>query len=104
MSTAPDKGCTVAYATPERQFLWPLRLPASASIGDALAAARSAAGAAGAPIPWDAAVVGIFGQVRRRSDGFADGDRIEIYRPLEHDPRERRRAQVARARRAGRRG
>ncbi|MBS0578006.1 MAG: RnfH family protein [Proteobacteria bacterium] len=104
MSGAPDKGCTVAYATPGRQFLWPLRLPAGASIGDALAAARAQAGDAGEAVPWDRALVGIFGQVRRRSDGFADGDRIEIYRPLAHDPRERRREQVARARRAGRGG
>ena len=104
MSGADSKGCTVAYATAGRQLLWQLRLPAAASIGDALAAARATAGTAGEPIPWDTAAVGIFGQPRRRGDGFADGDRIEIYRPLARDPRERRREQVARGRRGGGRG
>ena len=54
----------------------------TASIAEALAAARAAgAGAAsGAPIPWDTAAVGVFGEPRQRSEGFADGDRIELYR------------------------
>ena len=39
---------------------------------------------------------------RQRTDRFADGDRIELYRPLARDPRERRREQVARERRAAR--
>ncbi len=48
--------------------------------------------------------MGIFGELRQRTDSFADGDRIELYRPLARDPRERRREQVARARRAARKG
>jgi putative ubiquitin-RnfH superfamily antitoxin RatB of RatAB toxin-antitoxin module len=36
----------------------------------------------------------VFGELRARSDSCADGDRIEIYRPLGGDPRERRRARV----------
>ncbi len=105
MSTVPlgSKGCTVVYATRGRQFLWQLRLPATASIGDALAAAQAAQGQAdtGEPIPWESAAVGVFGQLRRRTDAFADGDPIELYRPLARDPRERRREEVARARRGG---
>ena len=92
----------VAYAQPRRQWLWPVELPDAASIADALAAARTLAGAGGAAIPWDAAPVGIFGQRRRREDAWADGDRIELYRPLERDPRDRRRERVARERRGAR--
>ena len=92
-----SKHCTVAYATRERQYLWTVVLPAAASIADALATARAGAAAAdarSAAIPWETAAVGIFGELRRRSDVVADGDRIELYRPLRGDPRERRRARV----------
>jgi putative ubiquitin-RnfH superfamily antitoxin RatB of RatAB toxin-antitoxin module len=97
------KRCTVAFATRERQFLFRVELPADARIAEALAAARALAASAepGAEIPWDSASVGIFGELRSRSDGYADGDRIELYRPLERDPRERRRERVQRERRSG---
>jgi hypothetical protein len=96
----PPKRCTVAFALRERQYLWSVELPAGARIADALAAARSQAPAAlAAQVPWDSAPVGVFGELRTRSDSCADGDRIEIYRPLGADPRERRRARVEHERR-----
>jgi len=97
------KRCTVAFATRERQYLWSVELPAAARIAEALAAARALAAseAQSAEIPWDSATVGIFGELRTRSDACADGDRIELYRPLERDPRERRRERVQRERRSG---
>jgi uncharacterized protein len=95
-----SKRCVVVWAGPRAQYLWELELEASACIADALRAARAAAGAA--RIDWDNAAVGIFGELRQRTDTFADGDRIELYRPLTRDPRTRRREQVARERRATR--
>jgi uncharacterized protein len=93
------KHCTVAYATPERQYLWEVELPAAASIGAALAAARAQAPAAlQASVGWDDLPVGVFGCLRQRCDPCVDGDRIELYRPLQRDPRERRRERVARER------
>jgi putative ubiquitin-RnfH superfamily antitoxin RatB of RatAB toxin-antitoxin module len=56
----------------------------------------------GQQIPWDSAAVGIFGAPRRRSDPCDEGDRIELYRALERDPRLRRREQVERERRRAR--
>ena len=97
---APRKRCVVAYATRTRQYLWSVELPGQASIADALAAARASADPAAA-IPWDSAPVGIFGEPRARTDVCADGDRIELYRPLRRDPRERRRERVQRERRSG---
>jgi len=47
-------------------------------------------------VPWDSAPVGIFGELRSRADVPQDGDRIELYRPLRQDPRERRRERAAR--------
>ena len=97
---APRKRCTVAWATRTRQHLWSLELPPGATIGDALAAAQRAPDAAQLAIPWDTAEVGVFGEPRLRHEVFADGDRIELYRPLRHDPREQRRQRVQRERRA----
>ncbi len=101
-AAASTKRCTVAWATHARQYLWSVELPAEGSIGEALAAARTRVPAAlAAQVPWDSAPVGVFGQLRSRSQTCADGDRIEIYRPLTADPRERRRERVARERRGG---
>ena len=100
---AGRKCCTVAYATRERQHLWRVELPAGASVAEALTAARAQAGSErGADIPWDECAVGIFGEPCARSATFADGDRIELYRPLRRDPREQRRERVQRERRGGR--
>ncbi|MGN6453866.1 MAG: RnfH family protein [Steroidobacteraceae bacterium] len=104
MSAAPDAAsfrCTVAFAMRERQYLWSVELPRGARIADALAAARRQASAElAAQVPWDSAPVGIFGELRTRGDRCAEGDRIEIYRPLRRDPREGRRERVARQRHA----
>jgi uncharacterized protein len=101
---AAPKRCVVAWATTAGAHLWELELPAAASIADALAAARAACGAAPwcAGIPWSSAPVGVFGEPRSRTEQFADGDRIELYRPLLHDPRERRRQRVQQQRRGKR--
>jgi putative ubiquitin-RnfH superfamily antitoxin RatB of RatAB toxin-antitoxin module len=103
MSGPPGlKRCLIAYATRSRQYLWQVELPATASIAEALAAARRAGAEQelGAGFPWETAVVGVFGTVRQRTDVCADGERIEIYRPLTRDPRERRRERVQRERRS----
>jgi putative ubiquitin-RnfH superfamily antitoxin RatB of RatAB toxin-antitoxin module len=88
---SPEKHCLVAYAGPLRQYLWAVALPADATIGEAIDAARRQARSE--EIPWDTAPVGIFGERRTRAERPVDGDRIELYRPLRADPRSRRRAQ-----------
>jgi uncharacterized protein len=104
VSRPSRKRCLVAYATPARQYLWPIELPPEATIAAALAACRAAVGesADGMVIPWDSAPVGVFGEPRARTAPCTDGDRIELYRPLERDPRVRRRERVARERRGAR--
>lgn len=94
MSAPLRKRCLIAYAGPDRQYLIAVELPGDACIGEALAAARLAD--RDAPVPWDSAPVGIFGELRSRADVPQDGDRIELYRPLRQDPRERRRERAAR--------
>jgi len=85
------KRCTVAYATPERQWLWVVLLPEGASVAVALELAR--AQAVGVDVPWNADT-GIFGELCDRSAVPRDGDRIELYRPLRADPKESRRARA----------
>ena len=94
--------CVVAFATRARQYLWCVDLEAGATVADALAAARQAAALAGegGAIPWAQAPVGIFGVPCARTDSVSAGDRIELYRPLLRDPRERRRERARGERRA----
>jgi putative ubiquitin-RnfH superfamily antitoxin RatB of RatAB toxin-antitoxin module len=101
MSSQPLKLCVVAYATSSEQHLWSVALAPGASIEDALSAAR--AQAPELDVPWASAPVGIFGELRERSDLPADGDRIELYRALPRDPRAERRERVRQARLAARR-
>lgn len=96
MTAESTKHCVVAYATPEKQHLWEVELPASATVEQAIVAARTLAGSV--EVPWDSAPVGIFGEPCSRADQFRDGDRIELYRPLAHDPRESRRERARRLR------
>jgi len=93
------KRCLVAYATRDRQYLWAVDISADATIADAIEAARQLADEP--DVPWDSATVGIFGEVRERTDQLAEGDRVEIYRPLPSDPRDRRRERVQKQRKAG---
>jgi putative ubiquitin-RnfH superfamily antitoxin RatB of RatAB toxin-antitoxin module len=95
------KRCVVAYATRDEQWLWNVELPAEATVADVLREARVLSKRD--DVPWDSARLGIFGHPCQRSDVPADGDRIELYRPLASDPRERRRRQVQTQRRATRR-
>ncbi len=93
---------TVAYATRERQYLWSVELPPGATVAEALAAARRAAQRQAVHLGhelWEAGPVGVFGEPCARSARCADGDRIELYRPLRADPRARRRERARRERR-----
>ncbi|MGC1459843.1 MAG: RnfH family protein [Steroidobacteraceae bacterium] len=90
------KRCLVVFALPARQFLWSVELPAAATVAQLLEQARLQARASGedGPVPWDSDSLGIFGEPCRREDVPRDGDRLEIYRPLVHDPRASRRTRV----------
>jgi uncharacterized protein len=99
MTEGGRKRCTVAYATRERQYLWAVDVPAEATIADIIEAARQLADEP--DVPWETAPVGIFGEVRERSARPAEGDRVELYRPLHSDPRDRRRERVQKQRKTG---
>ncbi|HKT73786.1 MAG TPA: RnfH family protein [Steroidobacteraceae bacterium] len=96
MKSKGSKRCVVAFALRDRQYLWTVEIPSNGTIGDALTAAREIANLPEAP--WDSAPVGVYGELRQRSERVADGDRVELYRPLSADPRQRRRERVQVAR------
>jgi hypothetical protein len=68
-----------------------LRLPAGATVADAIAAWRLQTGVQSA-----ADRVGIWGRRRSTTTPLVEGDRVEIYRPLQADPMEARRARQRR--------
>jgi putative ubiquitin-RnfH superfamily antitoxin RatB of RatAB toxin-antitoxin module len=87
------KHCSVVCDTPRGLVTCELSLPEAATLADALTAARQVLGT---QMP-DPAAAGIYGELCAADRVVAEGDRIELYRPLPADPRAARRARLARA-------
>jgi uncharacterized protein len=83
----------VAYARADSQTIVELNLRAGAIVGQAIAASNIVARYP--DIDLDASVVGVFGRSVTLDRLLRDGDRVEIYRPLLTDPKERRRRRAA---------
>lgn len=83
----------VCHALPDEAWLETLMLPAGSTIVQALVASGLAARfpALQSAIDAGTAKLGIFGKVKTPDTMLRDGDRIEIYRPLQADPKETRR-------------
>ena len=80
---------TVVHALPDEAIEVALRLPEGATIADAI-------DIAGANLRLNVAdlsrcPVGIYGKRALRDTVLADGDRVELYRPLKLDPQQARR-------------
>lgn len=83
----------VAYATPEQQQIVALDVPANTTVETAIK--LSGLLACFSEINLSATAVGIFGKVSKLNQVLKAGDRVEIYRPLLHDPKEARRQRAA---------
>jgi len=92
----PEIRVDVAYARPERQWVESVWLPAGSTVADAV----RASGVAGVFPELDGAEgdYGIWGRCVADSEPVSAGDRVEIYRPLRHTPRESRRLRAGAAR------
>ncbi len=99
MAPPADIGIEVAYAEPHRAIVKTYRLTLPATVGDALRLAAADPEFVG--IDLAGSTVGIFGRVSAAGQILADGDRVEIYRPLAADPKSARRARAREARRQG---
>lgn len=79
----------MVWDTPTGILQCDLQLPDEATIEVALTHARRLLGSDA--VNWERAAVGIYGKVYGGAHVFQDGDRIEVYRALQLDPRARRR-------------
>jgi hypothetical protein len=87
----------VLYAAVDRQLLLSVAVPSGTTVRSALLV--SGIGLAFAELDLAECPVGIFGKVVADPDtrSVQPGDRIEIYRPLQADPKEVRRLRAAKA-------
>lgn len=75
----------IAYASPTRQVWLSVEVPDSATIKDAIE--RSGILQQFPEIDLEQQKVGIFSKLSKLDATLADGDRIEIYRPITCDPK-----------------
>jgi putative ubiquitin-RnfH superfamily antitoxin RatB of RatAB toxin-antitoxin module len=86
----------VAYAEPDRQVIVALHVPAGISACEAVQ--RSGLLERFPGIDSRKLIIGVFGNPVSPRAPLGDGDRVEIYRPLQVDPKEARRLRAARSR------
>ena len=79
----------VAYAKPDKQWVISCDVKRSATIEKTIK--QSGVFAECPELVLEDLIVGVFGVMRRLSDVVKSGERIEIYRPLQCDPKEARR-------------
>jgi putative ubiquitin-RnfH superfamily antitoxin RatB of RatAB toxin-antitoxin module len=79
----------VVFALPDRQRLETVIVPEGATVADAIR--RSGIQSCFEDVRLDELDVGVWGKPVERDHVVSEGDRVEIYRPLEMDPREARR-------------
>jgi putative ubiquitin-RnfH superfamily antitoxin RatB of RatAB toxin-antitoxin module len=82
----------VVYARPEQQSLIALQVPEGCTAGEALA--RSGLLQQYPQLALELPPLAIFGRPAVAETVLKAGDRVELLRPLQADPKERRRAQV----------
>jgi putative ubiquitin-RnfH superfamily antitoxin RatB of RatAB toxin-antitoxin module len=79
----------VVYATSGMQALVTLKIPAGATVEDAIQASGFLMHFPDIDLTINP--VGIYGKACDLDQKLKTGDRVEIYRPLRHDPKEARR-------------
>ncbi|NNF15245.1 MAG: RnfH family protein [Gammaproteobacteria bacterium] len=85
--------CEVVFATPAKQVLLALQVDAGTTAGEAVK--LSGISAEFPDADFSAPALGIFSRPVKAEYVLEDGNRVEIYRPLEADPKEVRRALAA---------
>lgn len=83
----------VVFAAPDSQLLLALKVPADATVRDAIQ--LSGIQDRFPEYPLDSLQVGIWGRVVSLTQQLHAGDRVEIYRELEIDPMEARRIRAS---------
>jgi putative ubiquitin-RnfH superfamily antitoxin RatB of RatAB toxin-antitoxin module len=86
----------VAYVGPEAQFLQAFDVPQGTTLAQAIGLSGIEQRVPGLVV--DPARVGIFAKPKPLTTVLSAGDRVEIYRPLQIDPKESRRQRAAKSR------
>jgi putative ubiquitin-RnfH superfamily antitoxin RatB of RatAB toxin-antitoxin module len=89
MENSPTLRVQVCWATPEQQVVKELVLPAPVTVEQAVRTSGILEELPGITLADNE--VGVFSERRRLGDLLRDGDRVEIYRPMQVDPKEARR-------------
>lgn len=79
----------VVFARPDEQVLRAVELPEGATVAEAIDASNIARQFP--EVDFSDLQAGVWGKTVERTHPVRDGDRVELYRPLEMDPREARR-------------
>ena len=99
MTSAQEAEVEVAYAGPDGAFVRTVRLPMPATVRTAIEA--SGLLASHPEIDLARNRVGVWSRLATLDAAVADGDRVEVYRPLRADPKAARRARVEAPRKGG---
>ena len=89
MATDDYMSVEVAYATPDKQLIVAVEVPAGATAAEAVR--LSGIEEHFPEIDLENDPIGIFGRKVKRDKALRAGDRVEIYRPLRADPKHVRR-------------
>jgi putative ubiquitin-RnfH superfamily antitoxin RatB of RatAB toxin-antitoxin module len=97
VNAATEINIEVAYVSKDRQFYKALLVPAGTRLLESL----SLSGLLTVCPELDSAaiVAGIYGKKADNDQVLREGDRVEVYRPLEIDPKQARRERAARNKR-----
>ena len=90
----------IVYAVRDAADVVTVQLPAGATVRDAITASGIADRHPGIKL----STVGVCGKRVSADTRLAEGDRVEIYRPLLLDPKERRRQRAAKRHKGGDKG
>lgn len=83
----------VVYALPDRAWSWTIELPTGATVEQALQRVDIERLVPGAIVRAD--LLAIFSRPVALTEALRDGDRIEVLRPLQADPKQARRSRAA---------
>ena len=90
MTKVQNYKAEVVFALKGEQIILPLEVPIGSRIEDVIN--KSGIKDIYPSEPLNSCAVGIWGKVRERNTVIEDGDRIELYRLLHSDPKDRRRS------------
>ena len=93
MAEVPMVRVQVCYALPKSTYMQELTLPAGSTALQAIMATDVLQRYA--EIDLSSAKIGVFGKLKPLDTLLREGDRVEIYRPLQADPKESRRRRAA---------